>query len=167
MREVMVTQEGFEPFPLILCELGEMVFLSLRDLVVPATIIGLSNIYVNPAVHKTKGFWGYITKDSQRFDIPTGKTNQDGWDMYHTQNEIPPDSVIVNQFLNIDEPVGHDVQIGDEAFGSLNEALETILPSSKRHLKRRLQKWRRESIEFIASSHGSKEKQKSIDHQNK
>lgn len=59
----------------------------------------------------------------------------------------------VNQFLDINEPIGHALWINDEVFLSVDEALRCVNPSKKKHLRRRLKRWRMRSVQWILSTH--------------
>lgn len=63
-----------------------------------------------------------------------------------------PQAKKVNQFLWVDESVGHAIQLGDEVFLTLNEALLHAKPSKRKHLKRKLKAYRNSVHRFIAST---------------
>lgn len=63
-----------------------------------------------------------------------------------------PEAKKVNQFIWVDEPVGHSEQLGGGLFLTLNEALLWARPSKKRHLKRKLKAYRNQVHRFIAAT---------------
>ncbi len=66
--------------------------------------------------------------------------------------EMLVDYEVASQFLWIDEPVGHGIQLGIDCFSTLNEALNSLPCSNKKHLKRRLKKVRSTRKKFIIST---------------
>lgn len=119
-------------------------------LVVQATVDECEDIYDNgdkPAI------WHRRWQDKSEVSYPTDAKDENGWTIY----SYPDASILqghrrVNQLLWIDEPVGHGIMLGDECFLILQEALNTIVPSNKRHLRRRLKKARGRVANFITST---------------
>lgn len=158
MHEITVNGSSDKSYSLTVCDLNDKVFVLLdRSLIVSATVNELSNIYISPSVHNGKrSFWGYISNERAEYAIPTEEVDEGGWSKYKVVTELPNNAILCNQFIWVDEPFGHGIQIGDEAFATLDEAMSIAVPTRKKHLRRRLQRWRRLSIEFIASTHGLK-----------
>lgn len=117
-------------------------------LVVQATIDECEDIYENgtdmPAI------WYRRMSGSSEVSYPTQDKDENGWHIYtHPDPSILQGKKRVNQILWIDEPVGHGITLGDECFLTLQEALNTIVPSNKRHLRRRLKKARGRIARFV------------------
>jgi hypothetical protein len=123
-------------------------------LVVQATIEECEDIYDNgdkPAIWHRRSLNGI-----SEISYPTDNIDENGWHIYdHPDESILQDKERVNQLLWIDEPVGHAITLGDECFLTLQEALNTIVPSSKRHLRRRLKRSRGRVKRFIVSTWGN------------
>lgn len=139
---------------------GDKVFMILRvrgqgDIVVECTVSEINDIY---DANLGKSVW--YSRDINGVDqasIPTAEVDENGWNKYRhlTLAEFLkefPHAKRVNQILWLDEPVGHGIQLGDDVFPSLNEALLYAKPSKKKHLARRLKNYRRSVTGFIAST---------------
>jgi hypothetical protein len=89
--------------------------------------------------------WVYRDFDRSYFCRLTGKNNNQGepdWEECEDIAALTKTHRRVNQFFDIDGPIGHSISLGDECFLTLPEALRMINPSRKKHLKRRLNKTR-------------------------
>lgn len=126
------------------------------DIIVPVTAVEVTDIYTHPDPTRN-AVWRHRRADGTDYiDVPTGEKNEQGWDVWEKKeiswlNGAPS----VNQFVWIDEPVGHAIQVGDYHGGlylTLHEAQRNAIPSKKKHLKRRLQYSRTRHQRFIAST---------------
>ena len=139
---------------------GTKAFMVLRvrrqaDIIVGCVVEETEDIY---DAGLNKSVWHYQDINGlDRVSIPTDEVDENGWNKYRhlTFDEFSkefPSAKRVNQFLTMDEPIGHSVQLGDDVFLSLNEALACAKPSKKKHLYRRLKNYRRSVTGFIAST---------------
>lgn len=137
------------------CEPGQVVYYpswGLGDIVIPCKIVEVINIYDwndlgSLWVHKSEyGCWGYY---------PTEERGEGGWPICKQINdftelqELIKDKPIRNQMYFVDEPIGHELTIGNEIFLTINEALSKIRPSKKKNLKQRLNLFRKRMSGFI------------------
>jgi hypothetical protein len=110
-----------------------------NDIVVQAMVQECNDIYDNGS---KPALWHYRFLDQPSYvSFPTDQKDENGWHIYKRLTEdvlVLQEHARVNQLLWIDEPVGHDIQLGDECFLTLPEALANIRPTNRRHLKRRL-----------------------------
>lgn len=127
----------------------------LDDIIVPVIATEVNDVYRHPT--EPNSIWRYRCVDGADYIlVPTGKKTELGWDI---PEEREPswlgDAKPTNQFIWIDEPVGHAIQLGDEGlFLTLEEAQRYARPSKKRHLRRRLKQHRAIVQKFIASTWG-------------
>lgn len=139
---------------------GDKVFMILRvrgqgDIVVRCMVIETSDVYNAGLKYSV---WHYNDIDGRdETSIPIDEVDDNGWNKHRNLSFSEfmkefPSAKRVNQFLWLDEPVGHGVQLGDDVFLSLNEALLYAKPSKKKHLARRLKNYRRSVTGFIAST---------------
>lgn len=139
-----------------LVNLGDTVYMPVRweRLVIPCKVIELNNVYQH-ADH-SKSIWRYIEKDRDELNVENDAVNEFGWPGYDTfiWADYPDKDKLqqVNQFVWVDEYVGHAVQVGYDVFLSPNEALKYVPPSKKKHLKRRLKSYRNYTQAFIAGT---------------
>lgn len=121
------------------------------NIVVQATVDECEDIYDNG----TKlAIWVRRFQDGQvEISSPTDEKDKDGWTIYeHPDASILEGHRRVNQFVWIDEPVGHSIQVGDECFLTLQEALDQVSHTNKKHLKRRLKRSRNRVKSFVEST---------------
>lgn len=137
---------------------GQQVFYPIirQNIVVPATVVEVNDIYSHLVEEDHPTLWvnryldGRVEMLQERRDV----IDDNG---YYLFGDVPFDRIfdyrLINQFIWLDEPTyGHEIQVGDECFLTLPEALKQINPGSKRHLKRRLQDHRRRNNRFVAST---------------
>lgn len=124
-----------------------------EGIVIPSTVVEVDDVYANPADPKGNAWWHYTNATENYVSVPTDAVDKNGWHVYERRD---PSCLVglkpVNQFIWIDEPVGHAIQIGDDCFLTLQEALSHVPPSSKKRLKVRLQRYRRYIHNFVAST---------------
>ena len=125
------------------------------DIIVPVVAEEVDDIYVHPDNPELPACWRHRYIDGTDYvAVPTEKLDENGWNIY--ENKDPSwfgDAKPINQFVWIDEPVGHAIQVGDHADGlylTLQEAQRYAMPSKKKHLKRRLRASRANVERFIA-----------------
>ncbi len=130
------------------------------DIIVPVIANEIDEIYTHPVDPKIGSCWSHRFIDSSQdyVSVPTSSKDENGWPIFEhkepswlKENNMKP----CNQFVWIDEPVGHAIQVGDPYDGlflTLNEARKYATPSKKRHLRRRLNYSRTRHHKFIAST---------------
>ena len=128
--------------PTVYLDPGARVWLTrpYHRIVIPCVVEECVDVYVGTG---DETIWHYRRLDSSENSVTTQSAGS--W-LESKDESILAGPRRVNQFLWVDEPVGHSVTLGDECFLTLGEAIGTISPSSPRHLKRRLKatrKWRR------------------------
>jgi len=121
-----------------------------EKIVIPCSIVEITDIYTAPNVDGA--IWHYRYPDGEsRVMVPTEEKDENGWPK---SKEVDVSALQtmqrVNQLLYLDEPVGHDVQINNDAFLTLAEALAYVKPSRKKSLQARLRRFRGSSMRFIA-----------------
>jgi len=125
------------------------------DMVVECLILETQDIYSHPDPDFNVSLWynRFIDSKANHVSVPQKEVDELGWNKWKQE---PPSFVEglnpVNQFLWIDEPVGHAVTLGDECFLSLSEAMTHARAGSRKHLKRRLVRSRGETQTFIAKT---------------
>lgn len=125
------------------------------DIIVPVVAQEVDDIYTHPINPDLGSCWRHRYMDGTDYvSVPTEKKDENGWPVWERKEPSwLGDAKSVNQFVWIDEPVGHAIQVGDHHDGlylSLHEAQRFALPSKKKHLKRRLQQSRARVHRFIA-----------------
>lgn len=135
--------------------LGQRLYLPLNTLVVPVTVIEVNDVYSDNGVFADAGehcsVWLSTNAKCRYARQGSKETDKNGWSIFV---ERDPDEVVAkcthaSQFVWIDEPLGHAASLGDDVFLTLNEALQYVRPSKKKHLRRRLKAWRNSSHKFI------------------
>lgn len=128
---------------------GDKVWYAFPEgLIVQATVLTCEDIHTNGDKPALMAY--YQADGTMEVSVPTVQKGENGWTIYDMQGaEALQGHRRVNQFLWIDEPVGHSIQLGDECFLTLTEALAAIRPSNGRHLKRRLKAARNAVYKFI------------------
>lgn len=129
-------------------KLGQALYLPKysQRIVIEVNILELYDIYHYP--EKDTSIWHH-------YDI--WGTNRATYGVTGSVNfeylEMPVEELskyrLVNQFPWVDEPIGHAAYVGDDSFLTLKEARRWILPSKKKHLRRRLKEsrsWWRDDI---------------------
>lgn len=138
--------------------LGQKLFMPMGDYVIPVFVEEIEDIYSDDGVFPDAGdkcsVWMTTSEHGTHATQGSKETGEGGWPVFV---ERDPKIVIekckhVNQFVWIDEWLGHSVQINDEVFLTLNEALDYVRPSKKKRLKRRLRQFRRQCTSFIAKT---------------
>ena len=125
------------------------------DIIVPVIAEEVETIYPHPKDPNLPACWRHSFADGKDYvSVPLAEKGEDGW---HKWEEHDPswlgDAKPCNQFVWIDEPVGHAVQVNDAydgLFETLQEAQKHAIPSKKKHLMRRLRAYRRRYHNFIA-----------------
>jgi hypothetical protein len=119
-----------------------------RSLIVSVVVLEVT-LYYNGA-HRN------ISEEKDVVMVQNGKHNENGWPMY---DEHPASYVSgkepLTQFVWIDEPVGHAIEVDnpcDGLFSTLEAAQSYALPSRKKHLKRRLKRYRNRHYRSIVKS---------------
>jgi len=130
---------------------------SRGDIIVPVIAEEVDDIYEHPEGPDLPAVWRYRDhKGNDYCSVPTKEINENGWNKYeHKDPSWLGDAKSINQFVWIDEPIGHAIQVGDPYDGlflTLDEAKRYAFPSKKKHLKRRLRAYRRRYCDFIAST---------------
>lgn len=112
---------------------GDKVWYPYNTMVVQATVRECDDIYTGIG---DKTIWHYRYLNDEVVSFPTDQKDESGWTIYtHPDPSVLKDYQRVNQLLWMDEPVGHGIILGDECFLTLQEALNTVVPSNKKHLK--------------------------------
>lgn len=140
-------------------QLGEKVFYPFDWYrVVEATITGLSDVYQVPGFEYS--IWAYTNETGFHVAMPSGNKNEGGWDIPNWTNQLPDGAELVNQFIDIDEPVGHSIQYypdypgESEFFLTLEEALAHVKPSKRNKKPRiKLKQYRNRRAGFIGGTH--------------
>lgn len=127
------------------------------DIIVPVIAEEVEDIYVHPENPNLPACWRHRNIDGTDYvAVPTDKIDDNGWNIWeHKDPSWLGDAKSVNQFVWIDEPVGHSIQVGDRHDGlylTLHEAQRDSIPSKKKHLRRRLRASRAKVERFIAST---------------
>lgn len=127
------------------------------DIIVPVVAEEVSEVYSHPENPELPACWRYRRSDGTDYvSVPTDKVDEGGWPIYEQKDPSwLGNAKPVNQFVWIDEPVGHAIQVGDHHDGlylTLHEAQRNAIPSKKKHLKRRLRASRARVERFIAST---------------
>lgn len=157
--------EGTHRTDVLQClNLGDRVYMPVwnGNIVIPCTVVEEEWVYSHPEIDSS--IWRHKGKDEDGndYDFLTISSNTEtdelGWPIYHHINwseyQEQDKLKIVNQFVSVDEPIGHSVQEGDEIFLSLEEALQQLIPSRKKGLKQRLLRYRKNTQNFIAGTWG-------------
>lgn len=118
---------------------GDNFYYIMNDFVVPITVLRVVDVFHDPH-GGTILRYRYLNEPTE---IIQGYKKLSESDLLNKEQ--------VNQFANIDEPVGYDLQ-RDELFGTLSEAIALVRPSRKKNLRRRLKIARRDRQAFIAST---------------
>jgi hypothetical protein len=128
------------------CEPGQKLYYSAwNDIVIPVTIWEVVDFYEGFSVIRPMIGPSYASR-------PTEETDNGGWPIHECiedYKDLIADKPIRNQFLWIDEPIGHSLTLGDDIFLTLEEALSQIRPTNKKHLKQRLLYFRKRMSGFI------------------
>jgi len=131
---------------------GATVYMDLwgAKLVVECTVVEVDDIY-SGLEHSV---WHFRNIDgTERGSTATEEKNELGWPIYRDVDKSELQALErVNQFLWLDEPVGHAVQLGDECHLTLEEARKHIRPSTKKKMHRRLRQYRNGVHRFIADT---------------
>jgi hypothetical protein len=127
------------------------------DIIVPVVAEEVDEIYTHPENPDLGSCWRHRYMDGTDYvDVPTAEKDENGWPIYETKEPSwLGDAKPVNQFVWIDEPIGHGIQVGDKHDGlflTLHEAQRCAVPSKKKHLMRRLRASRGRVENFIAST---------------
>jgi len=144
---------------------GQKVFYPVpgQNIIVPAIVEEVNDIYSHigdygiPASgleYRTLWVNRYLNGHVEMRQATPGVVGENGWEVFRDVSfDELFDYRMVNQFVWLDEPTyGHEIQVGDECFLTLAEAMKYICPGSKRHLKRRLNNHRRRNNKFVSST---------------
>lgn len=124
------------------------------DIIVPVVVEEVDEIYSHPN-HELPACWSHRFIDSKDnyVAVPLAEKDENGWNKYtHEDLSCLGNAKPVNQFVWIDEPVGHGIQVGDiwdGLFLTLQEAQRHAIPSRKKHLRRRLHAYRNRIYNFV------------------
>jgi hypothetical protein len=122
----------------------------IGDIIIPVQVLAISDVYSHPNYDGgSSSLWAYheINPLNDYVSVPSCQDT----DKYEWQKESISwlkeiGAKQVNRFVWIDEPIGHALQTsgdaGDGLFMTLAEAQANAIPSRKKHLKRRLNKFR-------------------------
>lgn len=132
------------------CDIGDTVYMPVYNgIVIPCRVVGKEVIYEGE--DNTGSIWGYFREgEKPQWLKPTEEIGEGGWPKWKEIEQ--PTTRVVNEFLTVDEPVGHSVQLDDEVFETLEAAINCLLPTSKKHLARRLKEYRHGTARWIAST---------------
>jgi hypothetical protein len=127
------------------------------DIIVPVVAEEIEDIYTHPTNPELGACWRHRYMNGIDYvSVPTEEKDENGWPVWVRKDPSwLGDAEPVNQFVWIDEPVGHSIQVGDHHDGlylTLHEAQRNAIPSKKKHLKRRLRASRARVERFIAST---------------
>jgi len=126
------------------------------DIIVPVIATEVDEIYSHPDDLGTCWSHRFVDSSQDYVAVPTAEKDENGWNVWeHKPLSWLGDMKPCNQFVWIDEPVGHGIQVGDEHDGlflTLHEAQRHALPSKKKHLARRLRASRSRVYSFVAST---------------
>lgn len=149
-----------EPYVRFVAELDQTLYFEpLPGIVIPVKVLEISDIHVaSEKVVKDYGLesetlWVQRTASGIHCTGYVAATDKNPWGF----SGALPTSVLegsrrVNQFVWIDEPVGHSIQIDDEVFLTVEEALACAAYAPRRKRLRphkKLNDWRRKSLGFI------------------
>ncbi len=127
------------------CDIGDTVYLpTRRRIIIPCEVVGKDIVYQ----HNGSTVWVFLNKESSPKILLPIEGEVFKW---KEVSELPS-SQICNEFLVVDEPIGNGVQLGHEVFETLEEARQHVSPSSKKHLKRRLNSYRFNLARWISST---------------
>jgi hypothetical protein len=126
------------------------------ELVVEATINETVNIYSHPERNVSIWHYRYLDSKKERATAATDKIDENGWPIHE---EISLDLVrtlpLANQMLWLDEPIGHAVNLDDECWLTLEEAMWCVrFPCKKKGLRRKLKRARQRVQGFIRKTWG-------------
>lgn len=147
------------PETFISVDIGDSLFYAMHSqaIVVPCKVVGLDNVHLSK--DGLSSVWSYqkLGLDNKIYtyhSVDTGEKDEGGWPVWK-HNEGMPDLPIINQFFEIDEPIGHSIQLDewDGCFTNLEKAIASLPVTKRRHLKRRLNSYRHNRIAFIESTH--------------
>lgn len=124
-------------------------------MIIKATVVETDNVFTQEGNKNSIWCYRYLDHQHDYVAIPNGKTVEGGWNDYDKTKDLSvlKDMKQCSQFLWLDETTfGHGISLGDECYLTLSEAMKYVEPSRKKHLKRRLNKFRSRSNRFIAST---------------
>ena len=140
-------------------ELGQtLYFQPLCGLIIPVKVLEIQDIHVaSDEVQKANNLssstlWVRYDAEGAHCTGYIAETKENPWGFNDLNPDIINGSERVNQFIWIDEPVGHSVQVGDEVFLTIQDALEYVECAPRRNRLRphkKLDSWRRRSLGFI------------------
>lgn len=136
---------------------GDKVWYIIRDyqgdMIVECTVKETSDVYDVEGLPGAVWAYRHLDPEHDHVSVPTKELNEGGWNI-HKKEPLTwlEGKKPCNQFLWIDEPVGHGIMLGDECFLTLAEAMKAARPSSKKHLRQRLVASRRDTHKFIVST---------------
>lgn len=139
-----------DKFSMRTCDIGDTVYMPVYNgIVIPCRVVGKEVIYESE--DGASSIWGYFRDgEKPQWVKPSEELGEGGW---HKWKEVEqPTTKVVNEFLTVDEPVGHSVQLDDQVFETLKAAMDCLLPTSKKHLARRLKEYRHSTARWIAST---------------
>lgn len=139
-----------DTFSMRTCDIGDTVYMPVYNgIVIPCRVVGKEVVYEGG--EGEGNIWGYFRDgEKPQWLKPTEEVGKGGWPKWKEIAE--PTTRVVNEFLTVDEPVGHSVQLGDQVFETLREAMDCLVATSKKHLGRRLKEYRYGMARWIAST---------------
>lgn len=131
---------------------GETVYLLTdTDIIIPSKIIECHDVY--DAGDRSVWHYRYLESQYDYVSVSTDEKDEDGWNKYERKDISFLNGLRkCNQFIWIDEPIGHGVTLDDPydgVFTSLKKAREHAKVTKPKHLKRRLNDYRNSVHKFI------------------
>lgn len=148
-----------ESYVRFVAELDQTLYFEpLPGLVIPVKVLEISDVHVaSEDVVKQHGLTSdtlWVKRDASGIHCTgyVAETKENPWGFAELPTSVLEGSERVNQFVWIDEPVGHSIQIDDEVFLTVQEALACAAYAPRRKRLRphkKLNRWRRRSLGFI------------------
>jgi hypothetical protein len=139
------------------CYVGQRLYMPYETLIIPVEVVEIEDIYASDCgVFEDAGencsIWMWTSKEGRRASQGSKEIDESGWNVFlpRDPDEVLTKCKLVNQYVWLDEPIGHSVQLGDEVFLKIVEALQFIRPTNKKHLRRRLKQYRNNVHRFVA-----------------
>lgn len=144
-------------------EIGQQLYYEyLTGMVIPVTVTRLQNVYQlsDETVDKYKlvnsTMWRASDDESITAISENAVTEENPYGYITLPDDVLNDAEHVNQFVDIDELIGHSIRVGDELFLTLQEAIDCAYSLNKRRAKRahkKLQARRKHTANWINSQH--------------
>mgnify|MGYP001578229443 FL=1 len=131
--ELPIIQNGW---PSTYLHVGDKVFYPTSSfLIVECPIVETSEVINCPRLNET--IWHNTYEDgTTKVLVPSKKKDECGWPIWRkaTRRDLEG-CTVVNQFLWIDEPVGHSIHLEDECFLTLKESKKAALQHIRSNVK--------------------------------